>query len=235
MLFYLDTESLMRVRLVSTLFEGAAQDECAARVRQYTRPFVNNIRSFYSLLGALDGVVSGSAALAVLMAGSERDDFVESSSDLDVYVPSYHARDAVLAFLERYEGYAVDHGRAAAAEQYASTKPSHIASLSRLSRRDGDLVRCVDIIVGSQHSATTPLTSFWGTLVMNYISSTTIVCLYPRMTLAGHFFVNPIASVERLERPLAKYRRRGFHQIEFSHGKADCTAERTYCIGAFRF
>ncbi|VDC03127.1 unnamed protein product [Peniophora sp. CBMAI 1063] len=232
---HLDGGSLMRCRKVNTLFDLVAQEEWRARVHAHTAPFVCDVSHFYFLLGGVEGVVSGSTALAVILSGSEFDGFLQPTSDLDVYLPTEVGRDEIVRHLVSSEGYRVDSGTTSSGEELWKRKPDTIISLTRLTRVAGDVKHSVDIVVGTDHAATTPILSFWGSLVMNYISETSIVCLYPRLTLRGRFFTRPGIQADIISDPLQKYIDRGFHRVHRTQHSGFCGSRQSYCPGRFRF
>ncbi|KZV64120.1 hypothetical protein PENSPDRAFT_691047 [Peniophora sp. CONT] len=233
-LFYADADTLVRLRSVSTLFEAVCQEQWRKRVHSTTRPFIADVSAFYELLGGLEGLVSGSVALAVLSIASPRDGFLGPTSDLNVYVPTEFARDEIVRHLMGKEGYSVSHGTSSSAEELWLRKPEAVSTLTRLSRTGSTSVHCVDIVVGAQHAATGPVSSFWGTLVMNYISATSVVSLYPTLTLRGRFFTKPIAHAEDVADVVTKYELRGFQMAAFVHDPSVCTRNGSYCPGSFR-
>ncbi|KZV60654.1 hypothetical protein PENSPDRAFT_694077 [Peniophora sp. CONT] len=218
---YLDAETLIRVRPVSTLFDGVVQDEWRNRVYQYTSPFLDRVSHFYDILGTVEGVVSGSTALAVILSGSPRDGFIEQSSDLDVYVPTESAHDVILHYLVRIEGYEIDHTTSSSSADDSGDSFRRIASLTKLTRNVNGQLRSVDLIVGAGQCATESILWFWGTLVMNYISATSVVSIYPRTTLQGLFITHPTATDARLGQPISKYKRRHFLQQHYVHREED--------------
>ncbi|VDB88552.1 unnamed protein product [Peniophora sp. CBMAI 1063] len=231
---HFDARTLLAVGRVSTLFNTMAQEEWRYRVHKYTGPFVTDVNHFYFILGGVEGVVSGSTALAVILRGSPFGDFLSPTSDLDIYVPSQAASDEMVRYFAEFEGYQVDSTTVASGDHVMKRKPESIVSLTRLRRVKDDLVRSVDIIVGAKDAATTPLFSFWGSLVMNYISATSVVCSYPRLTLDGRFFVRPGVARSSIAEPLDKYRSRGFISALHRGHSAGCKSLQSYCPGRFR-
>lgn len=232
--FYLDATSLVRMRSVSTLFEHAVQEEWRSRVYQCVRPFLVDASGFFSLLGSFEGVVSGSTALSVLMLASRHEASSPNTSDLDVYVPTEVARDEIVRHLVASSEYVVDRSSPRFAESSWEGTPATVLSLTRLKRTRGPTISWVDVVVGAHQSALSPIVSFWGSLVMNYISATSVVSLYPTTTLNGQFFIRPNATAERVARPLQKYIDRRFTVATVHHDPTRCPSVTSACPGVFR-
>ena len=123
-----------------------------------------------AIMAATGAAISGSTALAVLLGG----EFVPQ--DLDIYVNT-KGFTAMLAFLKNH-GYqvAIQRPHYAHRKRYADSK--NILTLER----DGEGQK-IDLIETTEVHVLTTITRFHSTMVMNYITSYGIVCLYPEWTM----------------------------------------------------
>lgn len=216
----------------------SVSEEWRNRVHRATGLHIENVPTFYDILGQASGVVSGSTALAVLTSASRYERDWTILRDLDVYVPSLDSFGVMAHFLQVDEGYRACPVLADDLERYFE-EPACIRSITRFRRRTGHVeppaYQYIDLIVAKDGSATLPMTAFWGTLVMNYISSTGIVSLYPRLTLGGRGVENPNASKPRIRQGMTKYMERGFYLSEFVHEGFDCQKACSYCPSVLRY
>lgn len=154
------------------------------------------------------------------------------TSDLDVYVPNKRALKTMRKYLRDRDGYEplpipkLDEGR-------YWEDPACIKSLTRL--RSPLYNAHIDIICAQGNAATLPITAFWGTPVMNFITGTKLVVLYPRMTLDGRGFYNPHSHPDRRRESIAKYSARGITVTAFPHDRKQCTDPDNYCPETFRY
>ena len=101
--------------------------------------------------------------------------------------------------------------------------------------RSPDYETHVDILCARSNAATLPLTSFWCTTVMNYITRDKLVVMYPKTTLAKQGWTNPAAHRERKKRVKKKYKERGFDIRGFPHNRDDCKDAYKYCPSILRY
>lgn len=235
---YADARTLLLVSQVNSVTRAMARAQWKARVHATTRRHIKDVAGFYDLLGRVSGIVSGSTALAVLMWSSTLEGPWTRGRDLDLYVPSTDALATLLRFLEADEGYRQVPVPEDDCERYIETAAC-VASITRLRRRGADGLSVdpshVDVICAKDNSSTLPIVAFWGTLVMNYISSTAIVSLYPHMTLDGRGIENPHADKTRVRGGMDKYRGRGFDLSFFAHNVQVCNSSSSYCPSVLRF
>lgn len=229
----LDTLSMLNASAVCSSFRVAAKEELRKRVKEQTQKHLRNVDGFYAALGSVDGIVSGSTALAVIATGSDKDDIGgwQADSDLDIYLPNEAARNDILDWLEQNEDY--QPVMISKRQTMSYWRRSSVKSVLRL--RSNRYRTHIDIICAEHNSATFPITTFWGTHVMNYITSTNIVILYPRTTLSGGGFLNPQTPPKTLRRMQKKYSRRKFTIAKFPHNSETCHDPHRYCPSTFRF
>jgi hypothetical protein len=150
---------------------------------------------------ATGAVISGSAALAVLLGG----EFVPQ--DLDIYVNANGFAE-MLVFL-------MDHGYKLVIprQNYGLTKEypesTIVLTLKRNGTGEGE-TRKIDLIGTTERDAhpLTAITQFHSTAAMNYIAFYGIVCLYPEWTMRRNGLVTRRNVPSEI---LNKYRDRGFN------------------------
>ena len=147
------------------------------------------------IMAATGAVISGSTALAVLLGG----EFVPH--DLDIYVNT-KGFGAMLAFLTNH-GYQV-----IPQPHYARKKGYEDSKIVLTLKRNGDSEgEKIDLIGTTEVHVLTTITEFHSTMVMNYIASYGIVCLYPEWTMRKNGLVTRRNVAYKV---LNKYRGRGF-------------------------
>ncbi|TEB27296.1 hypothetical protein FA13DRAFT_1712673 [Coprinellus micaceus] len=172
-------------------------------------------------------VISGSAALKVIDACQWE------ANDVDFYCPKEEIRN-VLSWFERHR-YHVVHS----CKSYSFTTAAHDPSGGRYTTPEVLFVQlnannCIEtvftlrnelsgdkinVIQSRSSSAVAPIAFFHSTIVMNFISSDTVVCGYPSLTLRGQGLMNaqtmpPLRAVKREVSAVAKYQRRGYTFIQ---------------------
>ncbi|KZV60658.1 hypothetical protein PENSPDRAFT_671518 [Peniophora sp. CONT] len=230
---YLDANSLLSASKLCRLLRGAVRVEWRMRVKEQTRKHVRDAVEFYNVLGIISGLVSGSTVLAVVAAGSrqENKDNWTEKNDLDVYVPDEGSLNTLMAFLRRTDDYEEVTMPKADKKDYWE-EPACITSVTRL--RSPSYDTHIDVICAQGNCATLPITAFWGTPVMNYITKDNIVILYPHATLKNVGFKNPRSDRRRVSRSAKKYAQRGFHVHSFNHNKDGCAVPNDYCPSTLR-
>ncbi|VDB99226.1 unnamed protein product [Peniophora sp. CBMAI 1063] len=233
-LHYVDTLSLARLSHVNFSLRALCQAELRNRIVREVGKHVKDPRRLLTMLGEAGGVVSGSTALAVALAGSAWDDVGgwQSMSDLDVYLPGEeHLLPLVTALCET-EGYeAVDLPNKD--DQSYWEDQARIRSITRL--RNSTYSTHIDIICAWGGAATLTLPAFWGTIVMNFITNTALVVSYPGLTFEGRGFVNDGVQRDRTERNRRKYESRGFTVGAYKHDDEACSSDHTYCPSLLRY
>ena len=152
-----------------------------------------------AIMVATGAVISGSTALAVLLRG----EFIPQ--DLDIYVDA-KGFTAILVFLTNH-GYQVTTTRPHYAQKTKYPESKNVLTL----KRDGKGEK-IDVIVAEAHVPTT-ITQFHSTVVMNYITSYGIICLYPEWTMRKNGLVTRKNMPHQI---LKKYQGRGFKMAHTS-------------------
>ena len=147
-----------------------------------------------SVMKATGAVISGSAALAVLFGG----EFMPQ--DLDFYV-NEKGFTTMLTFLMN-QNYQVTTSGPYYKSQKKYTKSPKILTL----KYKNENVK-IDLITTTEKQLLNTITQFHSTLVMNYIASYGIVCLYPKWTLKKNGLITDKNIPFEI---LDKYRLRGF-------------------------
>lgn len=164
--------------------------------------YVNDSFGLRATLRMLQGVISGSFVLSFLL----RTGTPFTPSDMDIYLPrQYAARMAM--YLVEVEGYthtatsAVPYGRRSAHEP--------VLVLSKGSMR-------IDIIPSVNDNALYPISHFWGSHVMNYLTADSFCVAYPTLTFASRSLLSPFQLIHHnlpsayILSLVAKYSARGF-------------------------
>ncbi|KAG1839108.1 hypothetical protein DFJ58DRAFT_630013, partial [Suillus subalutaceus] len=126
--------------------------------------------------------------------------------DMDVYITEKFETEVLNHFKEK-EGYECTQEMVTKTEYESST----ICKIHKLVRGE----KQVNVIVTDWRCALAPILQFHSTAVMNYITASSIVCLYPRWTTTNRSLIHPRIYLENLTHlsmlyVLMKYRRRGF-------------------------
>ncbi|VDC01242.1 unnamed protein product [Peniophora sp. CBMAI 1063] len=230
----LDGSALIALSQSCSLFKTLVADEWRRRVYYKTRMHVSDAASLYSMLDGIGGVVSGSTPFSLLQ--SSNCDFSlppwVTGSDLDIYVPDVASRDTLIAYLHKEDGYGDVPFTSAFDERYWED-PSVITSITRLAsdRFSGH----VDVVCARGGSAVMPILSFWSTLVMNFVTGSRIIVLYPRTTLSGRGYTNPTSHSDKLQACTQKYQDRGFAVGRFPHTADECHDPDNYCPSKLRY
>ncbi|VDB88557.1 unnamed protein product [Peniophora sp. CBMAI 1063] len=233
-LHFLDTRSLVHTSQSDFALRAASEVELRNRVASEVGKHVTNPIALLQKLGEVGGIISGSTALAVALAGSQWDNVGgwQKKSDLDVYLGSEESLPDVVAYLQASDGYEKAELQEKDLEAYWEDI-ARIRSITRL--RSPKYATHVDVICTAGGAATLALPAFWGTLVMNFITSSRLVILYPRQTLAGRGFTNDGTLVERTQTCQQKYERRGFNVSAYQHNEENCTDINSCCPSTLRY
>ncbi|KAI9069327.1 hypothetical protein FKP32DRAFT_1559931 [Trametes sanguinea] len=177
---------LLTLRPVSREVRVLVERELRARLRRIVRSFTSNAEEFIQrVMRRHHIVIGGSAALRFLHPE------IPAEGDYDLYLPSREL-DSVLAYLQLFEGFSI----------VSVQRPTRPPSSCLSSYRDHALeytagVACivkivrhktfVDLICSGPDDVSItpilPLVCSWSSLTMNYLSSDTICCAYPTLTL----------------------------------------------------
>ncbi|KAF8169495.1 hypothetical protein BJ912DRAFT_1086852 [Pholiota molesta] len=152
-------------------------------------------------------VISGSWALYALFP----DAFIPG--DLDLYTSN--PKKQLFTPLIRYlipRGYTIasleDENYIAA---QVDLEAADIGNIMKLSKKNiYDTRRHINIITSRSQVQIRPIFRFHSTVVMNYIASYGLVCLYPELTLHRRGLINDPAPSPHVHECVNKYRKRGF-------------------------
>ena len=189
-LFFLPTPCLLQMAYVCSTFRDVSKIELRGRINEHVGKHVKDPQSFFDIIGSASAIISGSTALAVIACGTTRDNLKnwQAKSDLDIYVPSEVAESAICQWLRIHDGYETVAVAERDLEKYWE-EPACISSVIRL--KSPHYNTHIDVVRAQANVAALPVVAFWGTLVMNFITSTRLVVLYPRFTLAVIGVLNP--------------------------------------------
>ncbi|KAG2133027.1 hypothetical protein DEU56DRAFT_757246 [Suillus clintonianus] len=197
------------------------KDYMMKRREKLFRTFVNDVDGLIEIMDITGTVISGSSALSLVQAETE----AVNAKDLDVYTTEGFEDDVVKHFKEKENYIGVQN--IVRQQQYDSSAITKIIKLEKRGKK-------VDIIVTHWSCAIAPIIQFHTTCVMNYITSRSLVCLYPCWTCANEGFINPLLYVDGKTTlytvdALMKYTRRGFKLTAdpWRLGDHDCEDEAT--------
>ncbi|KAI0050696.1 hypothetical protein FA95DRAFT_1603333 [Auriscalpium vulgare] len=180
----------------------AAMLTLRTRLIDALRPFFPNPTAFQQQLGRCNAVVSGSFVLAFLLAYG-REPLHWTPGDIDVYCTTSQGA-SMLDFLIRDCHY-LPQLLGDAHSRYQLADISHVFRLS-----NPQLGKTVDVICTDSPSPLAPITHFWGTHLMNFVSATSIVSAYAAPTLLRNAALNPNRELTAEDEVVFKYKCRGF-------------------------
>lgn len=230
----MDTDALLKMARTCRLFSVIVQVEWRTRVYERVGRHVRDVAQFFALLDSVSALIAGSAALAVVTGinTESNDTHWTHKGDLDVYVPNETAAETVKNYLRENDGYE-GVGMPSVDEERYWEEPACVTSVTRF--RSAKFASHIDIVCAQEDTATLPIVAFWGTLVMNFITSTRIIVMYPRWTLEGKGMANPRAHIDRVYNNEVKYEERGFVFLAFPHNADGCFDPYNYCPSVLRY
>ncbi len=205
LLAFVDLRSLQAFRSASPLTDRFITAYLRRYLNRSVQPFVHDADAFLEFLDSAGAVISGSAALAVLL----RTRWV--NRDLDVYA-AYKAHPYVVAYLREVECYQLCDVNPGPLYAYLEPEPVTIASVTRLRKGNHN----IDVIQSHSPSALLPIAGFWCTALMNFVSLRWYCLTYVDLTESGHSLLAPSRLLDhrypspRILQLMAKYRPRGF-------------------------
>lgn len=168
-------------------------------------PYVNDPPAFRDTMRRTHSVISGSFALDFALHGTTRPPF--AVSDLDVYCGVANAI-TVIEYLRRKESYLAVPLAFFPCVQWIDDYDGGIATVVRMLHPRGSKI---DIICSSRISALHPLSYFWSTAVMSFLTADGFCSAYHSLTERGISCINPSREVTpRVKRCIKKYETRGF-------------------------
>ena len=184
--------------------------------------FFDNAESFYEILSDCHAVISGSAALHLLLPAADTN---WTLSDIDIYVPRRKYRKLETWISQK--GFCIFYVGDWDASPYSYSEVD-----SRLTFANGR--HAINVIASKMEAAFAPIFQSHSTVAMNFVSADQIFCAYPQLTLSYLSMVNPapiycdmpgVVDVDAMR----KYEARGFTHLPWSayEGEALETPYRT--------
>ncbi|KZV68596.1 hypothetical protein PENSPDRAFT_735878 [Peniophora sp. CONT] len=174
----------------------------------------------------------GAAAVLTHLTVRERYTVITLSPDLALRWPA--AYDAVRSAINGLKGVASTFTSPAPTGHVvpvASPQSIHglgVESITYLYRALNDAV--VIVVESTTRSALTPMIHSPTTLLVNYMTSTTLVCMYPLTTLKGTGILNPGCGHARDAALIKRYTDTEVFRIaEMDHDPVACKGMRSYC------
>ncbi|KAG6915534.1 hypothetical protein DXG01_011031 [Tephrocybe rancida] len=221
------------------LFQTNLQDaKSLAQAAPALRPFIHGhvngtIKRVFTNLGlnaafvlevleSTGSVVSGSTILAIL------NPWTFKPNDLDLYVPHSAVNKVITLFVDNY-GVTIFSPKDVQGTDYGSLPDvQDVVTLRK------DSIH-INIIVSRSDNPLLPIFNFHSTVVMNFMTSTSIFCAYPELTFDYRNLVNMnIVGTwgglgDKVEGTIAKYIRRGY---DFSAFVTDWPEFNTHLCGS---
>ncbi|OJT04372.1 hypothetical protein TRAPUB_4915 [Trametes pubescens] len=167
------------------------------------RQYVQDPHGLRGVMRMLRAVISGSFGLAFLLRNAG---LAITPGDLDLYVPMEFAT-RLAAYLVSVEGYT--HSATSPVPYGRNTAHQLVIVLEKEGRR-------IDVVPSVNDSAIYPISHFWSTHVMNYITADTFCLAYPELTFSGRALLSPFQLIRGRHTSayivalIRKYEDRGF-------------------------
>lgn len=164
------------------------------------RPYIIDPPAFRDALRQSHSVISGSFALEFGLHGTTRPMF--DFGDIDIYTGIANAI-TIVEYLRQREGYLAIPLAITPCLPWIDDYDGGIACVIRMlhPRRTK-----IDVICSARISALHPITYFWGTLVMSFLTADGYCSAYHTMTVRGIGCMNPSRLVSpRIKRCIKKY------------------------------
>lgn len=173
-------------------------------------PYVTDPSAFRDVLRHSHSVISGSFALDFGLHGTTRPSF--KVNDIDIYSGVANSI-TIINYLRRQEGYLAIPLSISPCSPWIDDYDGGIACVVRMLHPHG---KKIDVICSARPSALHPLSYFWGTLVMSFLTSDGYCSAYHDMTVRGIGCINPSRLMTpRVKRCIKKYEERGFKIGQF--------------------
>ena len=213
-LAYLNIRELLMLAATSSFNQSLVFDYIDQRKETLASYFFKNSDGFFQKLTEAGGVVSGSAALHLLLPAAMTN---WMPSDLDLYVPrsGYAALETWIA----RQDYCISHVG-------ARTGNTYLFSTMEQKLRFSNGLQSIEIIISKTEAVCAPIFHFHSTAVMNFFTAHGIFCAYPKLTLAYLSMVNPAPiyceafQLHNLD-ALHKYESRGFTYVSWKNDSGD--------------
>ncbi|EIM79110.1 uncharacterized protein STEHIDRAFT_116793 [Stereum hirsutum FP-91666 SS1] len=185
-------------------------------------PYVDNPSAFRDVMRTSHSIISGSFALDFGLHGTTEP--LINASDIDVYTGVSNAI-TIVEYLRNKEGYLIVPVGINPCWAWIDDYEGGITSVIRMLHPRGSKI---DVVCSSRISALHPLSYFWGTLVMNFLTSDGYCSAYPSLTERGIGCIHPLRDVTpRVERCIEKYKSRGFSIRDFAQNEAEPHTSRS--------
>ena len=176
------------------------------RMDSLAAPFFSSGMILREILQTCDTVVSGSAALCLLLPISTTK---WKPNDLDLYVPHRHMK--VLTGCLQSLGYQL---LPCGPDNHCAYSSSQVTAVHKFILGQN----VIEVIESSTDASFSPIFLFDSTAVMNFVSANTIFAAYPNLTLQYKSLLNPYSlygnTYDRIKiSHLEKYLQRGFQFI----------------------
>ncbi|EIW54148.1 uncharacterized protein TRAVEDRAFT_89234, partial [Trametes versicolor FP-101664 SS1] len=165
--------------------------------------FVEDTAGLRATLRLLGSVISGSFALAFLSPGYPH---LSDIKDLDIYVPKDYALRFMM-YLINAEGYV--HMSTSRIPYGQNVAHALVITLQRAGQR-------IDIIPSINASPLFPISFFWASHLMNYLTADSFCAAYPEYTFAQRAVLSPVQLIDHrypspeIVRVIRKYEDRGY-------------------------
>ena len=185
-------------------FRPVVCNELSASIAHTLSSITPDPAQFQSMMRTTRSIISGSTALHHVL----RWPTAWKPGDVDLLVPNHRFVEAV-HFILAIQGATIVNEHHEEYEGYA-TGFVHIVQVQTPLAK-------FDIVQSPDRSPFRPIAHYYGTHVMNAITSDLVICAYPSMTFEGHSFVTPRRHQQILNpstvRAIEKYTQRGFKFI----------------------
>lgn len=191
--------------LVNTGWRWLVQRFLSRKYHLALLPYLKDPSSFRDVLRRSHSVISGSFALEFSLHGTTRPPI--NVGDIDIYAGVANSI-TIIEHLRREEGYLAIPLSILPCISYIDDYDGGIAAVVRMLHPRGTKI---DVICSSRISALHPITFFWSTAVMSFLTADGFCSAYHALTERGIACLNPSRDLTpRIRRCMTKYERRGF-------------------------
>ena len=203
---YLDIRELVPIAAINLYHLHIVRKYIQQCFGKMAGQFFDDTKAFSRMLKDLRAVISGSAALHLMLPPK----FTNwTPQDLDIYAPYTHHISLYARLLNM--GYSITDEHDSDEPPYSDSLIKQVATLSNGTRQ-------IHVIFSKCETAFTPIFEFHSTAVMNFISADHIFSAYPNLTFNGLSMINPGAvyfsdfNISAID-ALRKYDARGFRYV----------------------
>lgn len=217
---YFDVRQLIPVAAINRSHSVIVHKYMQQRFGAMAGRFFTDIQAFTRMLIDLRAVVSGSAALHLMLPPKMT---YWTPQDLDIYAPNVHYISVCARMLSLGYSIADEHERDPTPYTYSQVKEV-------LTFSDG--THKVHVVFSKSMTAFAPIFEFHSTAVMNFVSPRHLFCAYPDLTFKELSIINPGAAYfgpfnVSVVDALRKYNLRGFRYVNCSSLDSCATNGRT--------